>query len=86
MAENTDDLLICLPIVSACLPHLLSVPDKCSLCGQAVWRALSSPNKVQAICVECAQRAIAQEGEIVVMPPTAKQINEVNLWLRTPTS
>ena len=67
--------LVCLLVADRPLPHTPSVEDFCSVCGKAVWRALSSPAEAEAICNVCLPKEI--RGEITLSPPSPEQIDDI---------
>lgn len=61
-------------------PKAYSVVDKCALCGHAVWRALSSPDGPECICVPCFMQEYTPDAE--VEGPTEEQVADVKRFLR----
>ena len=76
-AEDKTQWLICLRVIGNKVPTLLSSRDRCTRCGEAVWRAASSPdNKI--LCVQCAVKIMEHEAEtITVMPPSQRQLRDI---------
>jgi hypothetical protein len=75
-------VLVCVPCIKGKPSALVSYVDKCSECGAAVWHAFSSPkdDEMVVMCIPCAQKAMAEDDDVVRMPPTEKQINEVEQY------
>jgi uncharacterized membrane protein len=71
--------LVCLLVAERPCPHTLSRKDACSVCGAAVWRALSSPAEAEAeaICGGCLPQELRKEMEITLAPPTPEQLVDV---------
>ena len=57
-------------------PPVQSVVDRCSKCGHAVWRALSSPPTDAVICLVCAD---IKEGD-TIEPLTVEQQAEIKRY------
>ena len=53
-------------------PAALSRIDTCSRCDQAVWRALSSPQHIPALCFACVK---GEKFEIEA--PTKRQLKDI---------
>jgi hypothetical protein len=71
------EILVCTRIVKGRVPELLSVRERCTVCGAKVWRATSSPEGKRIVCVPCAIEIFKKEEEIVVAPPSEAQLREI---------
>jgi len=67
--------LVCFRVVDLAVPHTASREDACSVCGEAVWRALSSPGNVKAICSVCLQSE-TRGRKVTIESPTPEQIED----------
>ncbi len=67
--------LLCVLVSEIDEPKALSRVDACSGCGKGVWRALSSPPSVRAICRNCMLMEMQMSGaeKVAIVPPTKKQ-------------
>jgi DNA-directed RNA polymerase subunit RPC12/RpoP len=78
MSENEKtSWLVCLRAIGY-TPSLISFRDRCSQCGNEVWRAASSP-KNKILCTDCALQIMAKEKAILILPPDARQIRDLQL-------
>lgn len=59
------------------MPHTDSSFDKCCDCGQSVWRALSSPKHLKAMCMPCVQKRQKAGEELEMGGLTAEQIADI---------
>lgn len=78
MSKETN-VLVCYRVADYEEPPVQSVVDDCERCGHGVWRALSSPSKMDEVwCVPCA-RAAMQRGRdtFVVVPLTKRQVEDM---------
>jgi hypothetical protein len=71
--------LVCLKIVEGRVPPIVSTRAECSKCGTAVWKAVSNPNPEGAgiLCFDCMFEIAEKDEDVVIMPPTRKQIEDI---------
>jgi hypothetical protein len=65
--------LICSRINHPGRIHVLSFKDHCKLCGHQVWRAYSSPDYLDAMCIECAVAKGTDNLELEAQTPEQRR-------------
>jgi hypothetical protein len=73
-----DEWIICYPVAIALKPKLPSELRNCSVCGRAVWRAISSPPEPKTLCLPCAIKVVNEAAEPVeIKGPTLEQLEDI---------
>jgi hypothetical protein len=79
MPADDDRVLVCMPISEMPVPPVPSRRGKCSLCGDAVWIAQSSPRGVRRRhCKRCIELELGPLHTIEdIAPLSAAQVTEL---------
>jgi hypothetical protein len=64
--------------------YVQSTIEACAMCNRPVWRALSSPTALRAICMQCAKTKMREhrirEHIIRLEPPTTAQLADIRKY------
>jgi recombinational DNA repair protein (RecF pathway) len=80
MNEEWVEWVVCKRAVPGEEPYVPSQKDICAKCGSPVWRAHSSPQHIQVVCIECCFSTIEPGETVQVMPPNEAQLAEIEAW------